>query len=214
MVTSGWYRRAVATTPWRNTTHDWAVGVDLAHLTAIRRDAAGFAPTGAIHLALEVLAYVADEAAGGHGGRCRVSVFADGSISIADDGRGTDTRRDPNGRFVKKPVLSSKDIRFFDSPQAQSLPDEHPRRGMSVVAALSEWLVHVNRRESGSWSQRYEHGVPVTDLVQIADDETTGTTVHFRHDRRLLDPQIDLGEIRRLASAWEDLNVETRDLRG
>jgi topoisomerase-4 subunit B len=98
----------VARTPWRNTTHDWAVGVDLAHLTAIRRDPALFAQTGAIHLALEVLAYVADEAACGHGGRCHISLFADGSISIADDGRGTDTRRGPNGCIVKKPVLSSK----------------------------------------------------------------------------------------------------------
>lgn len=50
---------------------------------------------------------------------------------------------------------------------------------MSVVAALSEWLIHVNRRRNGAWTQRYEYGVPVIDLVQIDDDETTGTTVHF-----------------------------------
>ncbi|GAA4984787.1 hypothetical protein GCM10023317_09490 [Actinopolymorpha pittospori] len=203
----------MATAPWHNTTHDWAVRVDLAHLTAIRQDPAGFAPTGAIHLSLEVLAYVADEAACGHGGGCRVSLFPDGSISIADDGRGTDTRRDPNGLVVKKPVLSSKDIRFFDSPRAQLLPDGHSRRGMSVVAALSGWLVHVNRRDEGSWSQRYEHGVPVTDLLPISDDEATGTTVHFRPDPRLLDPQVGPDEISRLATAWASLNVETRDLR-
>lgn len=204
----------MATSPWRNTTHDWAVGVDLAHLTAIRQDPAGFAPTAAIHLSFEVLAYVADETACGHGGWCRISLFVDGSISIADDGRGTDIRRDPDGLVVKKPVLSSKDIRFFDSPQAPLLPDGHSRRGMSVVAALSEWLVHVNRRDGGSWSQRYEHGVPVTDLVPISDDGTTGTTVHFQPDPRLVDPQIDLDEIRHLAAtAWANLNVETCDLR-
>ena len=173
-----------------------------------------FAQTGAIHLALEVLAYVADEAASGHGGRCHVSLFAEGSISIADDGRGTDTRRGRNGRMVKKPVLSSKDLRFFDSPEAELLPDGHMRRGMSVVAALSVWLLHVNRRENGSWSQRYDHGVPVMDLVSVPDNTTTGTTVHFQPDPRLLDPQVDLGEISRLASAWGHLNVETRDLRG
>ena len=201
----------MTTQPWRNTTHDWAVGVDVAHLTAIRHNPAVFAPTGAIHLALEVLAYVADEAACGHVGRCLVSLFTDGSISIADDGRGTEVHRDPNGHVVKKPVLSSRDLRFFDSPQEQSLPDGYPRRGMSVVTALSEWLMHVNRRENGAWSQRYEHGVPVTDLAPTSDDDTTGTTIHFLPVSRLPGRQIDLGEISRLADAWEHLDVEIRD---
>jgi DNA gyrase/topoisomerase IV subunit B len=35
-----------------------------------------------------------------------------------------------------------------------------PRRGISVVAALSEWLVHTNRRRDDAWTQRYEHGIP------------------------------------------------------
>ncbi len=48
---------------------------------------------------------------------------------------------------------------------------------MSVVAALSEWLVHTNRRHNGSWTQRHEHGNPLTDLTPIADDGTTGTTI-------------------------------------
>ncbi len=50
---------------------------------------------------------------------------------------------------------------------------------MSVVAALSEWLIHTNRRRNGAWTQRYEHGLPVTDLVSVDDDHTSGTTVHF-----------------------------------
>jgi DNA gyrase subunit B len=85
---------------------------------------------------------------------------------------------DAKGRTVKKPVMATKDLRFFDDPSVL-LPDGHPRRGMSVVAALSEWLVHTNRRVNGSWQQRYEHGIPVTDLSPVESDGTTGTTVHF-----------------------------------
>jgi DNA gyrase subunit B len=48
-----------------------------------------------------------------------------------------------------------------------------------VVAALSEWLVHTSRRREGAWSQRYEHGIPVSPLIEIAGDGTTGTTIHF-----------------------------------
>jgi DNA gyrase subunit B len=163
---------------WQNTTHDWTRDVDVEHLERIRRSPDGFAPGGVAHLVLEALAYAADEAAERGGGRAVVTVHEDGSIAVTDNGRGTDTRVDAEGRTVKKPVMATKDLRFFDEPSAL-LPDGHHRRGMSVVAALSEWLVHTNRRDNGSWLQRYAHGVPVTDLIPITSDGTTGTTVHF-----------------------------------
>lgn len=164
---------------WQNTTHDWARDTDVRHLEQIREGPTRFAPGGVLHLVLEVLAYAADEAASrGGGGHAVVTMHADGSISVADNGRGTDTRVDDAGRAVKKPVMATKDLRFFDEP-SERLADGHFRRGMSVVAALSEWLVHTNRRVNGSWTQRYEHGVPVTDLTPIESDGTTGTTVHF-----------------------------------
>ncbi|MFJ8920179.1 ATP-binding protein [Streptomyces sp. NPDC102415] len=195
---------------WRNTTHDWAGTVDLAHLAGIRRDPAAFAPGGAWHLVLEVVAYAADEAEYGGGGRCRVTLHADGSVSVADDGRGTDTRFDEHGQVVKKPVMATKDLRFFDLPEAQLLPDGHPRRGMSVVAALSEWLVHTNRRHNGSWTQRYEHGSPVTGLEAVPDDGTTGTVVHFLPGERLRADGWAQGDVGALAAAWPHLSVEVR----
>lgn len=212
---------------WRNTTHDWAAAVDLGHLEGIRREPAVFAPGGAGHLILEVVAYAADEAECNGGGRARVTLHADGSVSVADDGRGTDTRRDERGEVVKKPVMATKDLRFFDLPEARTLPDGqtrseartlpdgHPRRGMSVVAALSEHLVHTNRRRNGSWTQRYEHGVPVTGLDPVDDDGTTGTLVRFRPSvplRAAAGPAA-ADELVRWAAAWPDLIVEVDDRR-
>ncbi|MEV6037909.1 hypothetical protein AB0L65_42640 [Nonomuraea sp. NPDC052116] len=196
---------------WRNTTHDWAADVDLGHLSHIRENPDEFAPGGVRHLILEVLAYPADEMASTGAGRCTVTLHADGSVSVADEGRGTDTRFDEQGRPVKKPVMASKDLRFFDDPGAEVLADGHPRRGMSVVAALSEWLVHTNRRLNGSWTQRYEHGVPVTGLEPIAGDGTTGTTVHFLPGAHL-PPLAD--DLCRSASAWPGPTVIVDDLRG
>ncbi|GHG12106.1 MULTISPECIES: ATP-binding protein [Amycolatopsis] len=166
--------------PGPGTTHDWASQVDTGHLDHIRRHPALFAPGGVGHLVLEVLAYADEEAEENGGGRCSVTLHADGSVSVADDGRGTATVFDARGRPVKKPVMVSKDLRFFDAPDPAPLADGHPRRGMSVVAALSEWLVHTNRRDNGSWSQRYENALPASELVPIAGDGTTGTSVHFR----------------------------------
>ncbi|MBA2888781.1 ATP-binding protein [Nonomuraea soli] len=198
-------------TAWRNTTHDWAADVDLGHLTRIRENPAEFAPGGVLHLILETIAYPADEAASTGGGRCTVTLHADGSVSVADQGRGTDTRLDERGRPVRKPIMATKDLRFFDDPGAETLPDGHARRGMSVVAALSEWLVHTNRRANGAWSQRYEHGIPVTGLEPLAGGGGTGTTVRFLAGAQLAPLAEDFG---RFAEAWPGLAVDVDDRRG
>lgn len=171
---------------WTNTTHDWAKAVDQEHLQLIRDHAAEYAPTGAQHLVLEVLAYANDEAETlGRRGLCTVTTHRDGSISVADNGRGTDTRRNDDGQMVRKPVMATKDLWFFDREIAV-LPDGRPRRGMSVVAALSSWLEHTNHRVDGAWTQRYEHGVPVGGLADIPASTRTGTTVRFRPDPELV----------------------------
>ncbi|MEU7552996.1 hypothetical protein AB0B01_11715 [Streptomyces sp. NPDC044571] len=110
--------------------------------------------------------------------------------------------------------MATKDLRFFDFPQVESLPDGHPRRGMSVVAALSEWLAHTNRRLNGAWTQRYEYGVPVTGLEPLEVDGTTGTLVHFRPDGSLGSVTVPAaGDLSRLATAWPHLEVQVDDRR-
>jgi topoisomerase-4 subunit B len=199
---------------WRTTTHDWASTVDLDHLEHIRQNPAVFAPGGIRHLILEVVAYAADEAQCNSGGHCRITLHPDGSVAVADDGRGTDTRLDGHGHVVKKPVMATKDLRFFDHPDPPPLPDKHPRRGMSTVAALSAWLVHTNRRRNGSWTQRYEHGVPTTDLEPIADNRTTGTIVHFLPDERLRTASSTTAdELTQLTAPWTQLSVCVDDRR-
>ncbi|WP_410599234.1 ATP-binding protein [Amycolatopsis sp. lyj-90] len=200
--------------PRQSTTHEWASSVDAGHLALIRRNPAEFAPGGVAQLILEVLAYAAEEAESNGGGRCTLTLHPDGSVSVADNGRGTETHVTDQGRTVRKPIMATKDLRFFDFPDAQLLPDGHPRRGMSVVAALSEWLVHTNRRHNGSWTQRYEHGNPVTDLTPIAEDGTTGTTVHFRprQDLRATD-QLTVSTLKRWTESWPQLSTETLDRR-
>jgi DNA gyrase subunit B len=200
-------------TPWKNTTHDWAVDVDEEHLAQIREQPETFAPGGMRHLILEVLAYAADEArSAGRAGRGIVTLHADGSVSVADDGRGTDTRIDAAGQRTRKPVMGTRDLRLFDEPDAETLPDGHTRCGMSVVSALSQWLIHTNRRAGGSWTQRYEHGVPTTDLTPVPDDGTTGTTVHFKPDLALVSSGAMTPELTQGAS-WPRLLVELVDER-
>ncbi len=82
---------------------------------------------------------------------------------------------------------------------------------MSVVAALDEWLTHTNRRRNGAWTQRYEHGIPVTDLVPIDDEHTSGTTVHFLPSQSLrAAAAVTAAELTQLI-AWPHLSVEVID---
>jgi topoisomerase IV subunit B len=198
-----------------DTTHAWASGVDHAHIRQIRRDPAAYAPNGPLHLVLEVLAYATEEAEHAGPGTALVSMYSDMSVSILDNGRGTETHADDHGRVVRKPVISSRDIRFFDSAHPPLLPDGCPRRGMSVVAALSAWLIHTSRRRDGAWTQRYERGVPVTGLAPIPPDGATGTLVRFVPDPVLMpDAEIPGRELAHLVRAFDRrLSIEIRDER-
>ena len=133
-----------------------------------------------------------------------VTLHDDGSVSVADDGRGTETRVNEDGGPMRKPVMATKDLRFFDGAPVAYLPDGAPRRGMSVVAALSEWLVHTNRRRDGAWTQRYENGIPATDLVAVEGDGTTGTTVHFMPGRP---ERVTPARVHRVAAGFPHVRV-------
>lgn len=67
----------------QNETHDWTRDPDIQHLDLIRRAPAVYAPSGALHLVLEVLAYAADEAeCSGGKGRSVVAELADRPASL------------------------------------------------------------------------------------------------------------------------------------
>lgn len=189
---------------WTVTTHDWSQDVDTAHLDEAARVARGLGGTMALHLVLEVIAYADDEAAA-TGRRGAVTVTLRGAdVEIADDGRGTDTRRGEDGRAVRKPVMATRDVRFFDAPEAPLLPDGLPRRGMSTVAAASPFLVHENHRPEGSWRQTYRHGRPDSDLQEVPGDGRTGTTVTVRLPSA--DP-LDVDDLRSLTDGYGHVDV-------
>ncbi|GAA5016843.1 hypothetical protein GCM10023258_02740 [Terrabacter aeriphilus] len=183
-------------------THDWSGDVDEQHLAQIRSEADAFAAGGPLHLVLEVLAYPVDEAVEGSSTHVRVVLHADGSVSVADDGRGTETRVDADGVARVKPVMATRDLRFFGRGDAPLLPDGRPRSGISVVAALSTWLVHTNRRAEGGWSRRFEHGIPAGPLDLLPAAPASGTVVHFLPDPSLVPGRVSADDVRAAARTY------------
>jgi topoisomerase-4 subunit B len=160
---------------------------------------ATFAFGGVTHLVLEALAYALDEAVDGSTCSIDVSLHVDGSVSVVDDGRGTDTRQDADGTWVVKPVMATPDLRFFGVPDAPLLPDGLARSGMSVVAALSSWLVHTNVRAEGAWSARYVRGIPDRRPEAATTTGASGTSVRFLPDPDVFgDESVDVDRLRTL----------------
>ncbi|WP_328327578.1 hypothetical protein OHA70_01295 [Kribbella sp. NBC_00382] len=185
------------------TTHEWTHLPDADHIAAIRSNPARYSRGGLVHLVLEVVAYPVDEAESGTTDRVLVTLHGDGSISVEDNGRGTNVFFDEHGLPMVKPIMATRDVRFFDNPDAEVLPDGLPRTGMSVVAALSTWLIHENRRLDGAWTRRYEHGLPETALTEVEAGRRTGTVVHFRPDPDVFgDQPLTADELRPLLAAF------------
>jgi topoisomerase-4 subunit B len=198
------------------TTHDWSEPVDVRHIEAVLREARRWVDCGIEHLVLEVLAYAVDEAAEGSTRSIDVLLGSDGSIVVADDGRGTDTRQDVDGTWQVKPIMSTADLRFYGVADAPLLADGHARSGMSVVAACSSWLQHTNLRSDSAWSARYESGMPVGAPAPIPVAGTTGTSVRFRPDPRLFgDRRVDVSAMRAMVDRIDtpaSIRVSTADL--
>ena len=196
---------------WGITTHDWSVDVDVEHLAKARQAAESLGDAMALHLVLEVLAYADDEAeAAGRRGCVRVVVRGD-EIQVADDGRGTDTRRDAEGRVVRKPIMATRDVRFFDEEDPVLLPDGLPRRGMSTVSAASPSLLHDNWRTSGAWSQEYRFGTPQAELRELPPTGRTGTTATVRLPSPV---DLDLTQLAVLVRGFAHVDVEVSGGRG
>lgn len=184
-------------------TADGPKGVDSDHLAQIRQISAEFAPSGVLHLVLEVLAYCVDDAAQTPiDRRCVIRLHSDGSISVMDNDTGTEN-----------PGIATKDPEYFDSPGTELLSDGFSRRGLSVVTALSDWLIRTQRQAHRTVIQRFDNGLFGSELVEAANDRNHGTTVHFLPNDSLREGfPIDANQLQELA-VFPFLKVEVVDER-
>lgn len=140
------------------------------------------------HLFAEVIDNSMDEAVAGHASRIDVELHADGSLSVADNGRGIPI--DPHPKMPDKSALEVIMTTLhaggkFDSKVYETSGGLHGV-GVSVVNALSDRLEVEVARERKLYRQVFSRGVPQGGLELLGEVmNRRGTLIRFHPDQEI-----------------------------
>ncbi|HEX3265047.1 MAG TPA: DNA topoisomerase (ATP-hydrolyzing) subunit B [Candidatus Limnocylindrales bacterium] len=138
---------------------------------------------GLHHLVWEVVANSIDEAMAGQASNIEVTIDADGTVEVQDDGRGIPVGRHRTGKDAMEVIHTVLHAGGKFGGGGYKVSGGLHGVGISVVNALSEWLVVESARDGGVFSQQYERGKPTGPVKKIGSQgERRGTKTRFRAD--------------------------------
>jgi DNA gyrase subunit B len=175
------------------------------------------------HLVYEIVDNSIDEALAGRCERIEVTIHADSSVTVCDDGVGIPVAKHPQEKVsaleLVHTVLHSGGK--FDNDAYKVSGGLHGV-GAAAVNALSEWMEVTVVRNGGVYRQRYERGIakaPVKRIRKMKRGEQTGTTTRFRFDETIFKEDVSyrfetlLNRFREMAFVTSGVFMRLRDER-
>ena len=176
---------------------------------------------GLHHLVWELVDNAIDEALAGYCTHVEVDIGADNSISVRDNGRGIPVGyHEKMGKSALEVTLTVLHAGGKFGGSGYKVSGGLHGVGLSVVNALSTWLVAEVRRDGQVYRQEYDHGEPVTgvEVVATCGEGDSGTTITYLADEAIFD-QVEYsfdtlaGRMRELAFLNKGLKITVTDHR-
>ncbi len=140
-------------------------------------------PRGLHHLIYEAVDNSVDEALAGRNERVDVNIHPDNSVTVRDWGSGIPVDIMPEqGLPALTVVLTKLHAGGKFGGDGYKVSGGLHGVGISVVNALSEWLIAEVRRDGKIYRQEFARGVPTADMEVIGKATDTGTTITFMPD--------------------------------
>src|ERR687884_2098760 len=147
-------------------------------------------PRGLHHLVYEVVDNAVDEALAGRNDLVEVTIHPDNSVTVRDAGGGIPVEVMPDqGLPALTVVLTKLHAGGKFGGAGYKVSGGLHGVGVSVVNALSEWLVAEVYRDGKVYRQEFARGVPQGEMEVVGktDKKDTGTTIFFLPDAEIFD---------------------------
>ncbi len=141
---------------------------------------------GLQHLLYEIVYNSIDEAMSGFCDQIEITINADNSVSVTDNGRGIPTEIIPTTDITALEAVMTRlhAGAKFGGPIYDISSGLHGV-GASVVNALSSWLQVEVRRQGKIYRQEYQRGISKGEIQTVGDATDTGTTITFLADEEI-----------------------------
>lgn len=143
---------------------------------------------GLHHLVYEVVDNSVDEALAGRCDYIKISIDENNIVTVEDDGSGIPIEKHPQtGKSTLETVLTVLHAGGKFDDKAYKVSGGLHGVGVSVVNALSEYLIAEVKREGHIHRMTFERGKPTSDLEIIGDTKESGTKITFKADPEIFD---------------------------